>query len=170
MATIIRKRTNSEENAYKEWKADWIKRGSSSEETSPVETDPTGSWLAVIRMVGHAPIKKSFRLKSAAEKWVTDTEQKLNNDQDVSLSQKKLTLSEAMDRYLIEVTPFKEGAQQGGIENETRVFKQVRSLPLSKKQLTKIRKADIETVLAKWKRAGNESSTINRAARRCAFT
>lgn len=123
---------------------------------------PTGSWIAEVRKAGHKPIKKSFRLKAAAEKWATDTEQKLNNDQDVSLSQKKMTLSEAMDRYLIEVTPFKEGAQQGGIENETRVLEQVRSLPLAQKQLTKIRKADIETVLTKWKRAGNESSTINR--------
>jgi len=130
--------------------------------TGDKKGNPTGSWMAEIRKAGHTPIKKSFRLKAAAQRWVTDTEKKLNNDQDISIFQNKKTLSATIDRYLSEVTPNKEGANQGGIENERRVLEQVRSLPLSEKQLSKIRKTDIETVITKWQKAGNVASTINR--------
>lgn len=72
---------------------------------------PSGTWKAVIRKTGFPTTSKTFRLKRDAEDWARSTEDEMVRGMYVKRSQaEKMLFSDAMDRYLREVTIYKRPA------------------------------------------------------------
>lgn len=78
------------------------------------ELRKSGCWQARIRRVeGQPSISKTFKLKRDAIRWATDIESEISRRVFVDQTKAKETiLSDAIDRYLKEVTPLKKGAVQ----------------------------------------------------------
>lgn len=76
---------------------------------------PSGTWKAVIRKTGFPTTSKTFRLKRDAEDWARSTEDEMVRGMYVKRSQaEKMLFSDAMDRYLREVTIHKRPYTQQG--------------------------------------------------------
>jgi len=96
-------------------------------------------WQVMIRRKGHAVQSKTFETKESAIKWARLIEGEI--DRGVFFSrdiQEKTLLSEALNRYLNEVTPHKKGA-----ERERNRIKQLMRHPLADRFLANIRSFDI---------------------------
>jgi integrase len=78
------------------------------------ELRKSGCWQARIRRgEGQPSISKTFKLKRDAIRWATDIESEISRRVFVDQTKAKETiLSDAIDRYLKEVTPLKKGAVQ----------------------------------------------------------
>jgi len=73
----------------------------------------SGKWKAQIRRKGWPTVVKSFRIKRDAEDWARTTEDEIIRGIYVPRSQsEKLSIREAIDRYLSEVTPTKKASTQ----------------------------------------------------------
>lgn len=70
---------------------------------------PSGKWNAQVRRKGHTPVSKTFRTRAAAEGWARKTENEIEAGESVDLSLTKITLSEILSRYELEVTEHKKG-------------------------------------------------------------
>jgi integrase len=71
-----------------------------------------GSWRALIRLAGHPPMSKTFRLKADAERWASKTEDRIRLGADYinkELSDK--VLGDVLDKYADEVSKIKKGAR-----------------------------------------------------------
>jgi integrase len=76
---------------------------------------PSGTWKAVIRKTGFPTTSKTFRLKRDAEDWARSTEDEMVRGMYVKRSQaEKMLFSDAVDRYLREVTIHKRPYTQQG--------------------------------------------------------
>jgi len=103
------------------------------------------TWRAQVRRKGFPSQTDSFESKADAKRWATEIENQMDKRKFVPLGDAENTsLYEALERYLIEVTPTKKGAKQ-----ETARIRQLRSMALSEFALTALRSADI----ASWRDA-----------------
>ncbi len=76
-------------------------------------------WQAQIRRTGFPSVSKTFDTKADAELWVAETEAAMGRGRYVSLREaEETTLSEALDRYLREVTPTKKGCHSSVLVRE----------------------------------------------------
>jgi integrase len=80
-----------------------------SEIMATVRKLPSGKWNAQIRMKGHPQASKSFPSKALADKWVKITESEMIRN--IFMKEDATTLAEALDRYMLEITPSKKGAK-----------------------------------------------------------
>ena len=88
-----------------------------------VKTD-SGTWKAVIRKTGFPTTTKTFRLKRDAEDWARTTEDEMVRGMYVKRAPaEKLLFSDAIDRYLAEVTPSKRPFTQAGEKHRAATLK-----------------------------------------------
>ena len=86
---------------------------------------PSGTWKAIIRKVGWPTTSKTFRTKRDAEDWSRRTEDEMVRGVFIQRAQaERLTLENALDRYLKEVSITKSVFTQRG---ETSKSKQLRA-------------------------------------------
>ena len=73
----------------------------------------SGKWRAIIRRQGWPKVSKTFRVKRDAENWARTTEDEIIRGIFVPRSRsEKLTVTQALNRYLKEVTPTKKAKTQ----------------------------------------------------------
>lgn len=69
---------------------------------------PSGTWKAVIRKTGFPTSAKTFRIKRDAEDWARRTEDEMVRGVYIQRgSAERMTVSAALNRYLVEVSPSK---------------------------------------------------------------
>jgi integrase len=89
----------------------WVSNGESV--MAQIRKRRVGQYQARVRIVGSPEISKTFTSRQEAVAWATQTEQLVSRGfADSIRSADNLTLYDALDRYLSEVTPSKKGAQQ----------------------------------------------------------
>lgn len=99
---------------------------------------PSGKWNAQVRFKGSPAISKSFPSKSLADKWVSVVESEMARGIFVNRAEAEATtLSDALKRYLKEVTPSKKGRAQ----EEVRIAKWQLN-PLAKRSLASLKPTD----------------------------
>jgi integrase len=70
---------------------------------------PSGTWKAIIRMKGWPQVIKTLRLKKDVEDWARSTEDEMVRGVYVRRAKSgQTTVEDAIDRYLLEITPIKE--------------------------------------------------------------
>ncbi len=85
---------------------------------------PAGTWKAVIRLQGWPCEAKTFRLKKDAVDWARNTEDEMVQGVYIKrASSTRLTVGEAIDRYLTEVTKKKAESTQGPEERRAAIVK-----------------------------------------------
>jgi len=99
-------------------------------------------WYAAINKNGYRE-KKAFDTKAAAQFWATEKEAELNKNGIYYDKNQSRTLKQALEKYLIEVTPHKKSARN----EEYRINFLIRNLPFINKPLNKITPQD----LANWR-------------------
>jgi integrase len=113
-------------------------------------------WRAQVRRRGYKTVSASFDTKRDAEMWAGEVEAKMHRgkwqDADESTS---TTLSEGLNRYLLEITPSKKGAKQ-----ETNRIKALCKIPLAQWYLAEIRGQQIAEYRDARAAAGKSPSTI----------
>lgn len=96
-------------------------------------------WQARIRRNGFPKVSKTFDTKLDAVHWARDIERDMDRGVFVSRAEaESTTLSEALDRYLREITPHKKGAKQ-----ETLRINRWKKHPLAERYIASIRGSDI---------------------------
>jgi hypothetical protein len=74
---------------------------------------PSGSWKAVVRKTGWPMVTKTFRIKRGAEDWARRTEDEIVRGVYVNhATADRMTVKEAIERYLAEITPTKRPKSQ----------------------------------------------------------
>ena len=72
---------------------------------------PSGTWKALIRKRGFPTASKTFRMKRDAEDWARRTEDEMVRGVYIQrASAERLTIADALKRYLEEVSPTKRPA------------------------------------------------------------
>ena len=112
-------------------------------------------WRARVRCGGQS-IGKTFASRDAAEQWATKTEEEIGKGMYSSrVEAESTTLSEALDRYLAEVTP-----QKRRPENEAGFVRRWKARPLAQRILATIRGKDIATYIQERRNDGVGANTI----------
>lgn len=121
---------------------------------------PAGSWKAVIRKarLGIRIKVKTFTRKVDAEAWARKTESEIERGvwRDVGGAD-RVTLGEALDRYLVEVAPKHKGEAM-----ERSYIAGIRIEPLARIALDRITRGNIQALRDKWQSDGYAIATINR--------
>ena len=118
---------------------------------------PSGTWKALIRMVGWPTASKTFRLQRDAIDWARRTEDEMVRGVFIQRAQaERLTLENALDRYLKEVSITKSVFTQRG---ETSKSKQLK-LELGKYSLAAITPDLIAGYRDKRLDAGKKNNTV----------
>ena len=74
---------------------------------------PSGSWKAVVRKTGWPQVIKTFRTKRDAEDWARRVEDEMVRGVYIDRApSERITLAQALDRYLAEITPTKAKGTQ----------------------------------------------------------
>ena len=95
-------------------------------------------WQAKIRRRGYPPQSGTFDSKAKAETWVRQIESEMDRGAFISRSEAEgTTLSEALDRYLVEVSSQKKG------HSEASFVHWWQSLPMARRPMASIRGKDI---------------------------
>ena len=95
-------------------------------------------WQAKIRRRGYPPQSGTFDSKAKAETWARQIESEMDQGAFISRSEAEgTTLSEALDRYLIEVSSQKKG------HSEASFVRWWQSLPMARRPMASIRGKDI---------------------------
>ncbi len=82
------------------------------------------TWKAIIRRKGWPHVSKTFRMKRDAEDWARTVEDEIRRGIYFHRSgSEKITISDALDRYLREVTPTKKASTQNGDKDRARQLK-----------------------------------------------
>ncbi len=82
---------------------------------------PVGTWKAVVRRKGWRTASKTFRTKRDAEDWARRAEDEMVRGVYINRApSERMTVCEALSRYLQEVTPTKRGSTQVGERNKAR--------------------------------------------------
>lgn len=96
-------------------------------------------WQAKVRRRGYPSVSKTFETQTAAKQWVRMIESEMDRGSYVSRgASESTTLKEAMERYLVEITPSKKGAKQ-----ESNRIKVWMRHPLATAFLASIRSSDV---------------------------
>ena len=75
----------------------------------------SGNWKAIIRRKGWPNVAKTFRIKKDAEDWARTTEDEIVRGIYFPRSESEnITIADALDRYIKEVTPTKKATTQQG--------------------------------------------------------
>lgn len=99
----------------------------------------SGRWQAQVRVKGYPTQTKSFRTRAAATQWVRSIEYEIDQGLFVSRNEAETTtVAELLNRYLIEYTPKKKGADP----EACRIRKLLRH-PLAKRFIASIRGLDM---------------------------
>lgn len=89
-----------------------------------VTKTPSGTWKALIRMVGWPTASKTFRTKRDAEDWARRTEDEMVRGVFIQRApSERLTFNSAIDRYLKEVSVTKSPATKKGEESRSKLLK-----------------------------------------------
>ncbi len=87
-----------------------------------VKTD-LGKWKAVIRKTGWPTASKTFRTKRDAEDWARRTEDDMVRGAYIQrASADRMTVEDALKRYLAEVTPTKRPSSQGSDNKRSKIL------------------------------------------------
>lgn len=114
-------------------------------------------WQVRVRRIGHSPETKTFDTKAEAKRWARLIESEIDRGVFVSRTEAEHTmLSEALERYLSEITPNKKGARQ-----EANRIRALLKHPLSMRSLASIRSADIAAYRDERLRDGKSPITVN---------
>ena len=70
------------------------------------------AWQAIIRKKGYPQKSKSFRTKKMAEDWARTTEDKMVVGEYIDTTSARISVSDLLDRYELEITPRKKSAQK----------------------------------------------------------
>ena len=82
------------------------------------------TWKAIIRRKGWPHVSKTFRIKRDAEDWARTTEDEIRRGIYIHKNaSERLTILEALDRYLREVTPTKKESTQRGDKDRANQIK-----------------------------------------------
>ncbi len=94
---------------------------------------PTGKWKAIIRRKGWPTTSKTFRVKRDAEDWARSIEDEMVRRLYVNRAPaERMTVSEALERYLEEITPTKKLSTQSGERRKAKhLFKELGDLALA---------------------------------------
>lgn len=83
-----------------------------------------GTWKALVRKKGKPPVSKSFRTKRDAEDWARGVEDEMVRGIYIKRSEaERMSLDEAVKRYLSEVTPTKKPTSQVSDRQRARTLK-----------------------------------------------
>lgn len=97
------------------------------------------AWRAQIRRKGYPPETKCFDSRADAKKWATVIESQMDQLKYIPIGDaENTTFKDALERYLIEVTPSKKGSQP-----EAARIKQLQSMKISDFSLTSLRSSNI---------------------------
>jgi len=89
-----------------------------------VTKTPSGTWKAIIRKVGWPTASKTFRTKRDADDWSRRTEDEMVRGVFIQRApSERLTLDDALDRYLKEVSPTKSDFTQRGEKSKSKQLK-----------------------------------------------
>lgn len=84
----------------------------------------SGNWKAIIRRKGWPNVAKTFRIKKDAEDWARTTEDEIVRGIYIPRSgSENITITDALDRYIKEVTPTKKATTQEGNKVQARQLK-----------------------------------------------
>lgn len=98
-----------------------------------------GRWQVKIRRNGYPVQSRTFARKADAEAWARQTESEIDRGVFVSRAEaERTTLSEALERYEMEVTPRKKGAEQ-----EKYRIRALLELPLARRTLAGVRGVEV---------------------------
>jgi integrase len=116
-------------------------------------------WRVQVRRHGLRPLSKTFDKHEEARRWAHKLEGRIAADDFVDLSEARQTsLGEALERYLIEVTPAKKGAKQ----ERNRIKAWLRD-PLADRPLASVRSMDIAARRNERVAVGKAPTTIKNA-------
>lgn len=120
------------------------------------EQRPGGAWRAKIRRKGYPPLSATFDTKADAQRWAAEVEGDMSRSRFVDMREaERTTLTEALDRYYLEVSSSKKGARQ----ELTRVNKWKKH-PLAGKGLAALRSSDFAAYRDEALKAGKSVSTV----------
>lgn len=89
-----------------------------------VTKTPSGTWKAIIRKVGWPTTSKTFRTKRDAEDWARRTEDEMVRGVFIQrATSERLTLADALDRYIKEVSSTKSDFTQRGEKSKAKQLK-----------------------------------------------
>lgn len=82
---------------------------------------PSGTWQAQVRRNGWPTATRTFRLKAEAQEWAAGVEHDMRRGSFVRRDQAEaLTVAQALNRYLAEVTPTKKASTQKGQRSQAK--------------------------------------------------
>jgi len=111
---------------------------------------PTGKWKALIRRKGWPTTSKTFRVKRDAEDWARSIEDEMVRRLYVNRAPaERITVREALERYLEEITPTKKLSTQAGERRKAKdwVGKGGRARTLRKARVTDRNLYEVATVV-----------------------
>jgi integrase len=103
----------------------------------------SGMWQAIIERKGFPSQSKTFKLKSDAEKWARDIENKIDRGVFVDRSEAEgTTLSDALDKYEKEISIHKKSHK-----NEQSIIKQIKKHSIVNRSLASLKNTDFKQYL-----------------------
>ncbi|MHB1936873.1 MAG: tyrosine-type recombinase/integrase [Acidobacteriaceae bacterium] len=113
-------------------------------------------WQAQILRKGHTPQYATFPTKAQAQRWAREVETEMANRVFVSEGEaRSTTLLQALDRYLLEVTPRKKSAA-----GERGTIRRWQARPLAARALADVSGRDIADFIREREGAGMSGNTI----------
>lgn len=82
-----------------------------------------------VRKLGQV-ITKTFHKLNDAKRWSVFYENKINLGNEIELLDKKILLSDLLNRYLVEITPLKKGAKREGQRIKRLLTDEITNKPL----------------------------------------
>lgn len=119
-------------------------------------------WHVQIRKRGHPTQTKTFETKIQAEQWAAVIESEIARGVFISRAEaERTTISELIDRYLVEITPFKRADRsEKALAQEKRLLKAVRD-EFGYIVLASLQPKHVAAYRDKRQREGKAASTIN---------
>jgi hypothetical protein len=118
-----------------------------------------GHWRVQVRRRGLSPLSKTFDKHEDATHWAQTVEGRLAAGDVLDLGEaRRTTLGEALERYLVEVTPLKKGAKQ----ERVRIRAWLRD-PLAARMLASIKPMEIAAWRNERVAAGKAPTTVRNA-------
>lgn len=116
----------------------------------------SGSWRAIVRRKGMAPISRTFDYKHEAISWAAEIESEITRGVYISRAEaERTTLAEALERYIREYIPHLANPRQ----NELRV-RAIMRRPLGSRFLASIRGKDIADFIQTRQAEGVKGNTV----------
>jgi integrase len=114
------------------------------------------AWRAQIRRKGYPTLSATFDTKAEAQRWASEVEGDMSCARFVDIREaESTTLSEALSRYLSEVTPAKKGAKQEAVRIE-----KWKNSACAAKFIAAIRSSDMAAYRDQELKAGRSTATV----------